>query len=110
MVRDTRPFFRCWFSRAEIHAAIDRDRVATDNLAVEFLRKIKRKRRLAAAGWAKQQDRQGIRCSVNAIRRARWNHGRHHPGGKIHAGLVRKSHQTRIAAATSNSPKTWLRR
>jgi hypothetical protein len=35
---------------------------------------------------------------------------RHQPVGKIHLGLVWKSHQAQMRAAMMSKPKTWLRR
>ena len=99
-----RPFFIGGLRRAEVHPAIDGDRVATDDLACEPLPQREGERRLAAPGGTEEQDGQGIGVQGSCA------HSRHQPGGKIHAGLVWNSAQTKMAAATSTMPRIWFRR
>ena len=80
VMRQPRPLFGGWFGRAQVHAAIDGHRVATDDLAAEALAQLQRKRRLAAAGGAEQQNRRAASASrpTAAIRRPR-SHSRPPP-------------------------------
>ena len=97
------PFRTRWFGRPQFHAAIDSNRVATNNLAVESLGQGKRQGRLPAP--RRPQHDHHLRLGL-LIRQAQ---GRHHPTGKIHAGLVRNSQKTRIAPATNTNPTAWFR-
>ena len=111
VMRKTRAFFRGWLGGAQVHAAINGYRVATDDLAAESLAERQRKRRLAGTRRPQNENHKRFLRGEAAFRRPQTRtHGRHQPGGKIHLGLVRKSVQTRIAAATSSKPNTWLRR
>ena len=71
VVRDHRALFARGLGGAYLHLAVDGDRVATDDLAVEFLRKMQCERGLAAGGWACDYDERSVR-----------HHSRHHPGPK----------------------------
>jgi hypothetical protein len=51
-----RPFFIGGLRRAEVHPAIDGDRVATDDLAVELLTQREGQGRFAAACGAEEED------------------------------------------------------
>jgi len=93
---------------AEVHAAVDGYRVATDDFAVESLTEGEGEGGFAAAGGPEQEDNERVRCGGG--QRLRRSHGRHHPGGKIQRGLVWQSHQARMAAAMRSRPKSWLRR
>ena len=60
---------------ADLHLAVDGDRVAADDLAVELLGEVDRERGLAAGGGADEDDEWLIRWSV-------LHHRRHQPGVK----------------------------
>ena len=54
------PLLCGWFGCAQVHAAIDSHRVATDDLSDEALAQSQRKRRLPAACGAEQQYEQWV--------------------------------------------------
>ena len=139
MMRHARPLFFGGLRRAQFHAAIHGHRIAAHDLAAKPLRQPKRKRRLPAPRRPQQNhdQRRPFFISCDLIHRLRpafsflrslvpcrapieWSpldgvawplpHSRHHPGGKIHFGLVCHSHHAKIAAATISNPNTWLRR
>ena len=56
VMRQAGTFFFGWLGCAEVHAAIDGDRVATHDFAAEALTQCKRKPRLATAGGTEQQN------------------------------------------------------
>ena len=135
MMRHARPLFLRRLRRAQLHAAIHGHRVAAHNLAAKPLRQLERKRRLPAARRPEQNHHerfslamlssaaQSNHCSISfelklvlgiraltTVLRTGTAHSRHHPGGKIHFGLVCSSHHRQIAAARISKPNTWLRR
>jgi hypothetical protein len=81
VMRQPCTLFQRRLRRPQIHPAIHRHRVATDNLAAEPLTQRQRKRRLPAARRPQQYHNQ-------RIRRPPSTYHRHHPGGKIHFGFV----------------------
>jgi hypothetical protein len=89
VMRHARTFFERGLGGAKVHAAIDGNGVATDDLAVKLFCGSKRKRGLAATSRPQYEHRERIDgprrfCAQGAARRLRRTHGRHQPGGKIH--------------------------
>ena len=80
---------------------------ARHDLAAEFLPQKKRKSCLSTPRRPQNHHNKWLAARISRTCIAA--HSRHHPGGKIHPGLVWNSHQTRITAATIIKPKTWLR-
>jgi hypothetical protein len=86
---------------ADLHAAIDGDGVATDDLAGEALGEGEGERGLAAGGGAGDDDECGVQVAYQS---------RHQPRVKTLCTPARRMPKTIAARASRSSPRTWRRR